>query len=258
VRERHRLDLVVRDVQARRAERPVQLLDLEAHLHAQLRVEVGQRLVEQEHLGLAHDRPPHRDALALPSRELTRLALQERRELEDAGGLLDALVDLLLAHAADAQAVRHVVVHAHVRVKRVVLEHHRDVAVLRLQLVDDPVADRDVARGDRLEPRDHPQQRRLAAARRADDHDELAVGHARVDAVDDLERPVALAHVVEVDFRHRYFSVSTRPFTNQRCIAITTMAGGSIAMIAVAITRCHSIAASPPPTIIRLMPITTV
>ena len=70
LRERHRLDLVVRDVQARRAQAPVQLLDLDAHLHAQLRVEVRQRLVEQEHRGLAHDRAAHRDALALAAREL--------------------------------------------------------------------------------------------------------------------------------------------------------------------------------------------
>ena len=90
VGERHRLDLVVRHVQARRAQPPVQLLDLEAHLHAQLGVEVGQRLVEQEHRRLAHDRAPHRDALALAAGELPRLALEQRPELEDLGGALDA------------------------------------------------------------------------------------------------------------------------------------------------------------------------
>ena len=37
--------------------------------------------------------------------------------------------------------------------------------------------------GDAFEPGDHPQQRRLAATRRADHHDELAVGHVHVDAV---------------------------------------------------------------------------
>ena len=46
-------------------EPPVQLLDLEAHLHAQLGVEVGQRLVEQEHRRLAHDRASHRHARCL-------------------------------------------------------------------------------------------------------------------------------------------------------------------------------------------------
>ena len=258
VRERHRLDLVVRHVEARGAELPVQLLDLEAHLHAELRVEVRQRLVEQEHLRLADDRAAHRDALALAARELAGLALEQRTELEDAGRALHAGLDVGLRHAADLEPVGHVVVHAHVRVERVVLEHHRDVPVLGLERVDDRVADGDLAGGDRLEPRDHAQQRRLAAARGADDDDELAVGDLRVDAVDHLELRVALADVSEFDFRHRYFSVSTSPLTNHFCIRMTISAGGSIASIAVAITRCHSVAASPPPAIIRLMPIAIV
>ena len=45
--ERHRLDLVVRDVDDGRLQALVQLLDLGAHVHPQLRVEVRQRLVEQ-------------------------------------------------------------------------------------------------------------------------------------------------------------------------------------------------------------------
>src|SRR5690606_16792592 len=53
-----------------------------------------------------------------------------------------------------------------------------------------------------------------------------------------------------------HLSDSTSPLTNQRCISTTTATGGSIASMAVAITRCHSVAASPP-AIIRLMPITT-
>jgi len=52
----------------------VHLLDLGAHLHAQLGVEVGERLVEQEHLGIAHDGTAHSDALALAARELLGLA----------------------------------------------------------------------------------------------------------------------------------------------------------------------------------------
>ena len=61
-------------------------------------------------------------------------------------------------------------------------------------VVDHAVADDDLAAGDRLEARDHAQQRRLAAARRPDDDDELAVGDLGVDAVDHLERSaVALA-----------------------------------------------------------------
>ena len=70
----HRLDLVVRDVDGGRAEPLVQLLDLGAHGDAQLGVEVRQRLVEEEHLRIAHDRAAHRDALALAAGELARIA----------------------------------------------------------------------------------------------------------------------------------------------------------------------------------------
>ncbi len=60
----HGLDLVVGDVDDGRAQALVQALDLAAHLAAQLRIEVGQRFVEQEHLGLAHDGAADGDALA--------------------------------------------------------------------------------------------------------------------------------------------------------------------------------------------------
>jgi hypothetical protein len=43
--------------------------DLDPHLDAQLGVEVRERLVEQEHLRLAHDGAPDGDALALAARE---------------------------------------------------------------------------------------------------------------------------------------------------------------------------------------------
>ena len=73
------------------------------------------------------------------------------------------------------------------RVERVVLEHHRDAALARRQVVDDRVADDDLAAADRLEPGDHAQRRRLGAARGSDEHHELAVRDVEVDAVHGLE-----------------------------------------------------------------------
>src|SRR5690242_6563149 len=100
----HRLDLVVRDVDRGRLEALVQRLDLGAHRHAQLRVEVGERLVEEKHLWLSHDRPSHRDALALAARELPRIAVQVVLEPEDDRGLLDALARLVFRFAGELQA----------------------------------------------------------------------------------------------------------------------------------------------------------
>ncbi len=75
LRQRHRLDLVVGDVDDGRAQAAVQAGDLHAHLHAQRGIEVGQRLVEQEQLGLARDRAPDRHALALAAGQVLGLAL---------------------------------------------------------------------------------------------------------------------------------------------------------------------------------------
>ena len=98
--ERHRLRLVVRDVERRHAEPPVELHQLGAHLDAQLRVEVRERLVHEERLRMPHDRAPHRDALALAARELARLAPQQLVEPEQSRGLVHPLVDLRAATAS--------------------------------------------------------------------------------------------------------------------------------------------------------------
>ena len=82
---RHRLDLVVGDVDHGRAEAPVQLDQLAARRDAQRRVEVRQRLVEQEDLRVAHDRAAERHALALAAGKRVGLALEQRREAERAG-----------------------------------------------------------------------------------------------------------------------------------------------------------------------------
>ena len=100
VGERHRLDLVVGDVDHGVGQPLVQPLDLDAQLRAQLGVEVGQRLVEQEDVDVAHQRTADRHALALAAGQLRRLALQQRLDLQDLGGARHALVDLRLRQRA--------------------------------------------------------------------------------------------------------------------------------------------------------------
>ena len=50
-----------------------------------------------------------------------------------------------------------------------------------------------------LEPADHPQGRRLAAARRAEEAEELAVAHLEVDVVDGEHVAERLRHLDEPD-----------------------------------------------------------
>ena len=74
VGHRQRLLLVVRDEQRGDAESLLHRPDLLAQLQPDLRVERGQRLVEQQHLRLDRQRAGQRDALLLAAGELMRVA----------------------------------------------------------------------------------------------------------------------------------------------------------------------------------------
>src|SRR6185503_20439392 len=82
VGQRHGLDLVVRDVDHRSAELLMQAFYLAAHLIAQLRVEIAERLIEKENPRIAHDGAADRDTLALAARKLPRVALEKLLDVE--------------------------------------------------------------------------------------------------------------------------------------------------------------------------------
>src|SRR5690606_16900674 len=79
---------------------------------------------------------------------------------------------------------RDVFVHRQMRVQRVVLEHHREVAIARRLFVDPLAVDQQLAGGDVLQADDHPQQGRLATAGRADQDYEFAVFDLHADVID--------------------------------------------------------------------------
>ncbi len=80
-----------------------------------------------------------------------------------------------LLEPADAQRVADVLGDRHVRVERVALEDHRDVAVAGLHAGDVAIADEDLARRRQLEAGEDAQRRRLAAARGPEQDEEGAV-----------------------------------------------------------------------------------
>ncbi len=139
-----------------------------AHADAELRVEVRERLVHQERPRLADDRASHRDALPLAAGELRRLAVEQlgRARAAPPPPRRAARASAFGARA-HLEPVAEVLAHGHVRVERVALEDHRDVAPPRRELGDVLAVDPDRPVRHLLEARDHPQQRRLAAAGRA-------------------------------------------------------------------------------------------
>ena len=99
------------------------------------------------------------------------------------------------------------------RVQRVVLEHHRDVAVLRRDVGDVAIADEDAAGVDLFEAGQHAEGGRLAAAGRTDEDEELAVGDLEVEGIDggDGGPGVDPGRLVERDRGHG----SSQPFTGR-------------------------------------------
>ncbi len=132
------------------------------------------------------------------------MGLRSRRPVSsiEFGGRPDPSLDLRLGDLPQLEAECQIVANAHVRVERVALEDHRDVAVLGRDVVDDPIADPQEAVGDVLEAGDHAQAGGLAAARGPDQDHELAVGDLDVEVVDGDDLPVPLRDVLEGDGRH--------------------------------------------------------
>src|SRR5262249_2749053 len=87
-------------------------------------------------------------------------------------------------HALAPKAERDILVHGEVREERVRLEHGVHVALVRRQPADLAFAEVDLAPARLLETADHPQRRRLAAARRPEQREEAAALDLETEVVD--------------------------------------------------------------------------
>ena len=123
-------------------------------------------------------------------------------DAEYIGRFLHPCLNLVFGIFPQLKPKGHVLIDAHVRVERVILEDHGDVAVFGGHIVDDRPIYRNLAGGDFLKSGNHPQRRGLAAARRADEYYEFFVL--------DLDIGVVHSHHVFVvyfaDILQNYFS----------------------------------------------------
>ncbi len=187
----------------------MQQLDLRTHLDPQLRIEIRQRFIEQEHHRITSQRTTHRHTLPLTTRELTRFPIQQMRNLQRVSHTIHNLLLLLLGHLPDIQPKRDIFTHRHRRIQRVRLEHHRDIAIFRRQVVHRLAVDLDLALRHGLEAGDHVEQRRLTAARAADENQELAVFDVDVDTLQNRHPiRVSLVHVTDGKACHAVIPLS--------------------------------------------------
>ena len=186
VAEGHRLLLVVGHVDAGRRDASMEFLQLATGLVAEFRIEVRQRFVEQEGGGIPDQGAAEGDTLLLAARHLSGPTIEQFLDAELTGRLRDPAIALVLGNAAKLQREFEIRAGRLVRVERVVLGDHRDVPILRRDVVHDPVTDPDLSGGDLLESGDHSKQRALAAARRTDQDEKLAVRDLQRAAADGM------------------------------------------------------------------------
>ena len=179
-----------------------------AHRCAQVGIEVGKRLVEQDHLRLRSQGAGQRHALLLPPRELVRSPLSQtgqpdrRQRRRDPG---------LAVRGVARQAERDVARHAEMGEEGVILEDHADPAPLGWNppaagsggVVDAVPADLDRPGMGPLEPGDDPQRRRLAAAAGSEQGQKLAALDVEIDAAEHLDVAVALLEPAHAQGGHR-------------------------------------------------------
>ena len=150
------------------------------------RVQGTQRFVEQEEARLVDQGARDGDPLRHATRQLRRIGVGEPIEADQPQVIGDERPLLGLADPAAAQGRGDVALHVEPGQQPVVLEHDRAVGTRPLHRT---AVDPQLAGEIPVEPEDQPQQGRLAAARGADDAQELALPDRKVDVGQYLQGP---------------------------------------------------------------------
>jgi hypothetical protein len=180
----------------------MQALELGPRVVAQLGVKIGQRLIQEEQLGAAHQRAADREALLLAAGQRVRLARERVADAEHFGDFGHARADLAGAHPLLAQGIGKIVEGREVRVERERLENHGHAAPLHGRMRDVLAREPYGARVRTLEAGDAAQSRGLTGGARAEDHEELAGGDIQVDATERLHVAEAFGQPANLQLGH--------------------------------------------------------
>ena len=167
VRHGQRFFLVVGDEDEGDAGLVLQRLQLDLHLLAQLIVERGKRLVEQQHLRLRRERAGERNALLLTAGDLTGASVGKLLHAHEFQHLGNAGVDLGLRLAEHFQAETDVLRNRHMREQSIALEDGIHRALERRQRCDVLAVKENFAFARKVEAGDQAKQRGLTAAGRS-------------------------------------------------------------------------------------------
>ncbi len=180
VGKRQSFGLVVGDEDHRHAGLLLDALQLGAHFQTQTGVEVGQGLVEQQYLRLHHHRTGERHALLLAAGKLGRLTVGEGREADGLQAGLDLGIEFWPTHTLELQPEGDVFIDREMREQRIGLEHQADGALVGRHAGDVGAVETDMTALDRQQAGNGAHRRRLAAAGRAEQRDQLALADVEI------------------------------------------------------------------------------
>ena len=180
----------------------VEPLELGAHVDAQLGIQVGKGLIQQQQLGTGSHGTGNGHALLLAAGKLCGIAVLVLLDAHHAQGVHDPLVDLRLGHLLDLQAKGDVVIGGHVRPQGVGLEHQVQSTFAGLGIVGvvgvdhlHTVDGHDAVLG-LLQSGDHPQRGGLAAAGGTQQRHEVAILDGEVDVPQDMVVTIELINML--------------------------------------------------------------
>ena len=168
-----------------------------------------ERLVEQQDLGTVRERAGECDALLLAAGQLSRHAQAQAGQVHELEQLLAAPAALVLAEPTDLEGEFDVLGDGHVAEQGVVLKDDAHTALLRRKRGDVTAMEDHAAVIARREPRDHPEDRALAAAARPQEDEQLPIADLERDLIDDRVAVDPLGDLVEDD-RHAALAYGRR------------------------------------------------
>ena len=167
------------------------------------RIECGKRLVEQDDARVGDDRARQRHTLRLPSGQLVGIRVAEVTQAEGLERLIDDTWTSGSPIGRIAQAQRDILGHGQPWQQQRLLEDDPDVTAMGAG------GNVHTTGVERVEPRDDPQQRALAAAAGTEEHEQLAFLNGQVEVLEDRELATPVAHATggaaqtEWDSSHR-------------------------------------------------------
>ena len=188
----------MRNIYECNAEVSLHLLELDLHLLTHLEVERAERLVEEQDARTVDDGSCYGNSLHLTAGQLVDVSLAVIREADLRQGCVYSLLDLLLGDLLDLQAECDIIENIQMREQGIPLEHRVDVPLVCRHLQEVFAFEIDYARISSLESRDDPERRRLTAAGRSEQRNELIISNIKSNILKYLCAVKALAQVLDL------------------------------------------------------------